>query len=141
MARVLGVKVYTAESPEIGWYPVKLTKEGLQDPLFSGFAPDQQLFNWHYDTFALPNSTQLLASSQKIKHQVFRYGSRAYAFQSHPEMNENLISYWVDIHRKELKQIHPELPQKILTETKIYLRNMEKFGRKIVGKLAEGSSG
>lgn len=137
MARVLGSRIYPAESAEIGWYPVKLTKDGLQDPLFSGFAPDLLLFKWHYDTFDLPKSTHLLASSQKIKHQAFRYGSRAYAFQSHPEMDEDLINFWVDIHRNKLIQIYPELPQKILTETKIYLRNMEKFGRKIIGKLNE----
>ena len=137
IAKVLGKKVYPAKSPEIGWYPVKFTEKASKDPLFAEFSPEQQLFQWHYDTFDLPDKAELLGSSQKTKHQIFRYAQKTYALQYHPEMDENLINQWVNIHRKKLQQIDLKLPQKIFSETTLYLKNVEKFGRVIVGKLAK----
>jgi len=137
MAKAFGEKVYKGEEPEIGWHPIQFTNEGSTDPMFQHLSPETIVFQWHYDTFDLPTSGVLLASSQKYKNQAYRIVKNAYAVQFHPEMDEELINRWVKIHHKKLVQLNPDLPQKILTDTKLYLNRLEKFGKHIIKTLCD----
>jgi GMP synthase (glutamine-hydrolysing) len=137
MAKALGEKVYRGKEPEIGWFPIQFNEAGSADLMFQNFSPEVIVFQWHNDTFDLPDSGVLLASSEKYKNQVFRIKENAYALQFHPEMDEDLIRSWVKIHHKKLVQMNPELPQKILAETKVYLKGLEKFGRHLIKTLCD----
>jgi len=44
------------------------------------------------------------------------------------EVDEELIHSWIKMHRNKLMQMNPELHQKILAETRIYLDSFEKLG-------------
>jgi GMP synthase (glutamine-hydrolysing) len=55
IAKALGAKVFKAPVKEIGWYDISLTKIGSQDPLFSGLPRTFPVFQWHEDTFEIPN--------------------------------------------------------------------------------------
>jgi GMP synthase (glutamine-hydrolysing) len=135
MAKALGEKVHTGKQPEIGWVPIHFTKEGASDFIFKDFAPKVTVFQWHYDTFDLPQNIVRLASSELYPNQSFRVGNNAYALQFHPEVDEELIDSWIKIHRNKLMQMNPELHQKILTDTRIYLDTFEKLGRHIIKSL------
>jgi GMP synthase (glutamine-hydrolysing) len=135
MASALNKKVYRGEEPEIGWFPIQFNEAGSADLMFQNFSPEAIVFQWHNDTFDLPSSGLLQASSAKYSNQVFRIKENAYALQFHPEMDEDLIRSWVKIHHKKLVQMNPELLQKILTETKGYLNGLEKFGRHLIRTL------
>ena len=74
---------------------------------------------------------------KRTEREVFRIKENAYAVQFHPEMNEKLIKSWVIIHHEKLVQLNPDLPQKILTDTKLYLNHLEKFGKHMIETLCD----
>jgi len=104
LARCLGAEIYPGPDKEIGWYHIELTGDGLKDPLMRQLAIHPQVgdfwrrfkvFHWHGDTFDLPAGAVLLASSQRYKHQAFRFGARAYGFQFHIEVTGDMVSEWL----------------------------------------------
>lgn len=103
IAHCLGADVYAGSEKEIGWHHIELTGEGLKDPLMRKLAIHPQVgdfwrkfkvFHWHGDTFDLPPGAMSLASSKLFRHQAFRFGSRAYAFQFHIEVTAEMIHEW-----------------------------------------------
>ncbi len=63
LAKALGAEVRKNKKPEIGWYDVTPTSEGRKDDLISRFDGTEKIFQWHDDTFELPNGAVHLASS------------------------------------------------------------------------------
>ena len=51
-------------------------------------------FQWHHDSFDIPDGGILLASSTACFHQAFRVGESAWGLQFHPEVTEEIISRW-----------------------------------------------
>ncbi len=91
IADVLGARVYPNQYKEIGWFPITLTEEGQQSPLFR-FLPEQfHVFHWHGDTFDLPDGATHIASSAGCRHQAFVYGTRVVGLQFHLEMTPRSI--------------------------------------------------
>jgi GMP synthase-like glutamine amidotransferase len=97
LARALGAKVTKNPVPEVGLLPVELTAAGATDPLFAGWPRQVSVVQWHSDTFALPAGATLLATSPVCRHQAFRYGSRAYGLQFHPEVTADMVAEWADV--------------------------------------------
>jgi len=94
IAKALGAQVYRNKELEIGWEPVWLTAAAEADPLFLGTESPAQFFHWHGETFDLPAGAELLAYSNKTQNQAFRYGSRIYGIQFHPEISAEMIDDW-----------------------------------------------
>lgn len=97
IAESLGAKTTQSPNKEIGVYPVELTKEGEQDPLFKLFSRQFNVMHWHNDMPGIPNDAVLLAHSAGCPRQAFRYGDRVYGLQFHLEMTaeciEGMIAY------------------------------------------------
>jgi GMP synthase (glutamine-hydrolysing) len=72
------------------------------DPLFKGLASPFQVWQTHIDEVALmPTSSQDLkitsiASNSHCKHQALAIGDRCRTVQWHPEMNQAIMSYYID---------------------------------------------
>lgn len=94
LAAALGAQVVSRRWEELGTQTVQLTAEGLADPLFKGFHKQFTTFQWHHDSFDLPDGSVLLASSPACPHQAFRIGANAWGLQFHPEVNEQIIRAW-----------------------------------------------
>lgn len=94
VARSLGAAVPRAPTPELGFHPVRLTPAGRADPVLAPFASAPRVFQWHVDTFDLPEGAVLLAESDGVPHQAFRVGDSAYAIQFHFEATEDGIAAW-----------------------------------------------
>jgi GMP synthase-like glutamine amidotransferase len=97
LARALGAPVTRGQQPEIGLLNVDLTDAGTADPLFVGWPRRAPVVQWHSDTFALPAGATLLATSPACRNQAFRYGSRAYGLQFHPEVTADMVAEWADV--------------------------------------------
>jgi GMP synthase (glutamine-hydrolysing) len=99
LAHVLGARVYAGGTKEIGWDQVTLTDEGMQDPCMRHLAVEgtrqAQVFQWHGDTFDLPQGAVRLASSTVYPNQAFRYGSGVYALQFHIEVTPSIVHGWL----------------------------------------------
>lgn len=98
-AHVLGARVYAGPGKEIGWDKVALTPEGMSDPLMSTLlvpgTSAAEVFQWHGDTFDLPQGAARLASSGLFPNQAFRYGDRVYALQFHIEVTPAIVREWL----------------------------------------------
>jgi GMP synthase (glutamine-hydrolysing) len=93
LARALGAHVYANPVKEIGWFPVQFTSEAQSDPLFQGLRKPETVFQWHSETFDLPQNSVWLASSDTCPHQAFR-SSQAWALQFHLETTPAMIAEW-----------------------------------------------
>ena len=94
IARALGAAVFPNHVQEIGWYPLRLTENGLKEGLFRGLPQDFDVFQWHADTFDLPAGARLLATGETCLNQAFVAGKHMWALQFHPEVNPHMIEQW-----------------------------------------------
>lgn len=104
LAHALGAPIRRHEQPEIGWYDLETTTQGQSDPLLSPLGSRLPIFEWHSRSFAIPHGASHLARTPTCENQAFRYGSGAYGFQFHLEMNQALIERWLNLpqYREEL---------------------------------------
>ncbi len=94
LAKTAGAKVYPNHTKEIGWYDLQLLPAATDDPLFSGLATEQTVFQWHGDTFDLPAGAVHLARGPLCEHQAFRFGPAAWGLQFHLEITAEAVDDW-----------------------------------------------
>ncbi|WP_138754407.1 type 1 glutamine amidotransferase [Paenibacillus sinopodophylli] len=96
IAELLGSPVYKNEHKEIGWHTVNRTSD--EHSWLSGLSESFLSFQWHGDTFDLPNDTRLLAYSDACKVQAFAYEDHVLALQFHlettPACMEEMFANW-----------------------------------------------
>jgi GMP synthase-like glutamine amidotransferase len=95
MARVLGADTWRGEVAEVGWLPVRSEEPDL--------VPEGPWFQWHFDTFDLPQGARLLADTP-AGPQAFSYG-RSLGVQFHPEVTPAIMDDWVRVYRHELEEV------------------------------------
>jgi GMP synthase-like glutamine amidotransferase len=106
LARVLGGRGFRATS-EIGWLPVR-----TRDP---DIVPEGPWFQWHFDSFTVPEGATLIAESD-AGPQAFVAG-RSLGLQFHPEVTVDIMDEWVRAYRHELDAEGVD-PDALLEETK-----------------------
>ena len=74
----------------------------MRDPLYVGLGGRQMVYQWHEDTFAIPDGAVRLATSTKTANQAFRYGQTAYGLQYHIELTPAMLETW--LHEPSLKE-------------------------------------
>ncbi len=94
IAKALGARVYRNSALEIGWEPVFFTDSARINPVFGQIPSPSTFFHWHGETFDLPRGAEWLAWSEKTPHQAYRYGSKVYGLQFHPEVTAEMIEDW-----------------------------------------------
>jgi GMP synthase-like glutamine amidotransferase len=134
IAKALGAKVFRSPAKEIGWYDVSLTRIGSHDSLFSSFPKTFSVFQWHEDTFELPQGSKLITTSPSGPHQAFRYGEKVYGLQFHLEVTEEMIKDWMNTYEGEFEGYETLLfsKMKLLTDTSIEIENYTRRGMKFL---------
>ncbi|MEK6545488.1 MAG: type 1 glutamine amidotransferase [Nitrospinota bacterium] len=90
---------------EIGWYKINLTDAGKKDPVFKGIGESFDVFQWHGDTFGIPENGTLLATAELCTNQALRVGKNTYGLQFHMEVTEDMIYKWIDSYDEELQSL------------------------------------
>ena len=140
LAKALGAKVRKNPEKEIGWYEISPTKKGQKDPLISNFMQEEKIFQWHGDTFELPDGAKLLASSPLCKNQAFRYGENVYGFQFHLEVDTPMIERWLRVPEncKEIENLNGKIdPEQIRVETPDYISRLNELSNSVFGNFIE----
>ena len=122
---------------EIGWYDVEPTAEGRCDPLFRHFAASEKIFQWHGDTFAIPDGAVHLAASSDCRNQAFRYGDNVYGLQFHLEVDAAMIQRWLHapVNRRELDGLHGRIdPEQIAADTPTHIEQSRALGTRLFGE-------
>jgi GMP synthase-like glutamine amidotransferase len=94
LAAALGAGITSGVYVEKGTHSVTLTDAGADDRLFEGIGREFVSFQWHNDSFAIPEEAVRLASSPACPNQAFRVGSRVWGTQFHPEVDERIVREW-----------------------------------------------
>ena len=131
IAKALGAQIRKNPTKEIGWYDISPNDAGLADPLFKHFETTRKVFQWHGDTFDIPEGSVHLASSPTCSNQAFRYGEHVYGFQFHLEVDQGLIHNWLErpAYRQEIENLGGAIsPETIREETAQYIQQANALG-------------
>ena len=129
LARAMGARVWRNPCANIGWSSVWVARDAqaLMD------LPAQlTLFNWHYDTFEIPQGASRTMYGTHCLNKGFVHG-RHWAFQGHLEVTEASVRQWCSDGHDELlsasgpavqseAQILAQLQQRIATLNATALR-------------------
>ncbi|PLX81611.1 MAG: GMP synthase [Desulfuromonas sp.] len=96
LAAALGGTVLSRQRGERGVTSIMKTAAGQDDPLLQDLPQPFLSYQWHNDSFDLPEDAELLAATTACPGQAFRVGPSAYGLQFHPEVNETLVQEWTD---------------------------------------------
>ncbi|MBP1909366.1 type 1 glutamine amidotransferase [Methanolobus bombayensis] len=87
LSEVLGGQVSQNQYREIGWHKVRALDELNKNKQLFHVQDEFAVFQWHGDTFTLPNGCRRLFESEACSEQGFIYGDRVLALQFHPEVD------------------------------------------------------
>jgi GMP synthase-like glutamine amidotransferase len=90
IASSFGARVYACEK-EVGWSPVTWI-----EPV-PGISQETMVFQWHGESFDLPQGARLLCRGERVENQAFYRGS-AWGVQFHIEVTGEMIRNWTASH-------------------------------------------
>jgi GMP synthase-like glutamine amidotransferase len=108
LARAYGAENLIGTSPEFGWHKIELRDEAAEDPVFSSLPRQFTSFQWHDDTFTLPEGAVHLATNDATRHQAVRIGRAAYGFQFHFEADQALVRQWNETFSDTISRNQPD---------------------------------
>lgn len=130
IAKAKGAAVKKNPVKEIGWFTISLDKDVLPDPLFQGFPEEFDVFQWHGDTFEIPDDAIRLAGSALCSNQAFRLAGNVYGLQFHIEVTDEMVHQWLDAYKDEIVSLKGFVDsRKIASDTKLKFENYRKQAR------------
>ncbi|HSP53750.1 MAG TPA: glutamine amidotransferase [Cryobacterium sp.] len=135
MASALGSRVYRGPTNEIGYRSVEPTEAGADSPLrhVSGVP----VFQWHSDTFDLPDGVTRLAGSAQYGNEAFAIDNWALAVQFHPEVTEEMHEVWLAASEAEVTAEGFD-PGDLRRDRERYSRGMQEASRAMFSEWLDG---
>jgi|Deesub1362A_J573_1020465.scaffolds.fasta_scaffold00359_11 GMP synthase-like glutamine amidotransferase len=124
IANAVGSDVYPYKT-ELGWYDVK--KVGNHE-LFDPLPSKMKVFQWHNDTFDLPEGAKLVYAGEEVKNQAFVIGNLV-GIQFHIEVTPEIVEVWVNSE----KSLSNEDRERILSQKDVYAE-LEKSCRELTNR-------
>ncbi len=90
-------------------------------------------FQWHMDTFTLPDDAVLLATGDQVEHQAYRVGERTWGVQFHFEIDRSEMQLWLHEFGAEadLMEVWGKTNEQVLAESDRFQADHERRGRAI----------
>jgi GMP synthase-like glutamine amidotransferase len=97
------------------------------------------VFQWHQDTFELPDGAELLAAGDRVPLQAYRVGDRAWGIQFHFEIDGPEMELWLDEFSREadLASTWGKSTDQVRAEAATYLAAHEAKGTETFRRFAE----
>ncbi|MDX8436920.1 type 1 glutamine amidotransferase [Mesorhizobium abyssinicae] len=108
LARAFGGENQIGGATEFGWHQVSLTPAAKADPVLAALPENFPIFEWHDDTFVLPQNAVRLAGSAVAENQAFRLGRAVYGFQFHFEADTPMVRDWSTSFASLIAERHPD---------------------------------
>jgi GMP synthase (glutamine-hydrolysing) len=143
LAWALDAQVGEGPVREIGFEPIRPTREAARDPLFSHFEDGDVAFQWHGDAFDLPAGATLLATGDSVRNQAFRIGDLAWGTQFHLEVNGAELDFWLNEFAKEgdLRSDWGKTEEEVRREADRYMADHEVRGREVFDRFTRIAAG
>lgn len=107
IARAFGGSNQIGGASEFGWQQVELTEAAARDAVLGALPTRFPIFQWHDDTFTLPERAQHLARNGIAENQAFRVGRAVYGIQFHFEADLSLVREWNGAFSDAIAERHP----------------------------------
>lgn len=127
IAKATGAFVKKGTKKEIGWYKLNLTQGGKEDKAFGRLPEEITVFQWHGDTFDIPQGAKHLAGSELFPNQAYRVSNNIYGLQFHLEVTEKTINKWIAEYQDELAALDYINADQIIKDTSHYIDNLSKY--------------
>lgn len=108
LARAAGGASYRADRAEIGWCTVDLDPLAESDALLGGLPRTLSVFQYHDDTFELPDGATVLGRNGDLL-QAYRLGANAWGLQFHLEVNPGQVYGWLGTYGAEMRDAGVDL--------------------------------
>ncbi|WP_165672708.1 type 1 glutamine amidotransferase [Metapseudomonas otitidis] len=117
LARALGAAVHRMPYTEIGWQPLEQRTGAQGSPWTAHLPAEFPVYQWHSDTFDLPEGARWLFDSPWCPNQGFSWGDKILALQGHPEMTEDLVRLWLTDWAHLLDETQPsQQPRQVMLD-------------------------
>jgi GMP synthase-like glutamine amidotransferase len=139
LARALDRPAPAAPVKEVGFEAVHPTPAAAGDPLLSHYSEGDLVFQWHQDTFELPEGAELLATGDAVALQAYRVGDVTWGVQWHFEIDRGEIETWLDAFSAEadLLSTWGKTPEAVRAEADARLADHEAKGIETFRRFAE----
>jgi GMP synthase-like glutamine amidotransferase len=139
LARALDRPVPLAPVREVGFERVHPTPAAADDALVSHYAEGDLVFQWHQDTFELPDGAELLATGDAVALQAYRVGDVTWGIQWHFEIDRAEIDTWLDVFSAEADLLSEwgKTPEAVRAEADALLAGHEAKGAETFRRFAE----
>ena len=117
IGEALGAKTESSPSKEIGVFPITLTPEGLQDPLFHSLPTTFSAIHWHNDMPGETRESITLAFSEGCPRQIIWYAPGVYGIQCHFEITKNGIKDLINACPDDLSpSLFTQTPKELISQ-------------------------
>jgi len=103
LSKAMGGIVSRNNVMEIGTYDLQLSENGLNSPLFKNMPRTFKVFQWHGETFSIPDGGSNLGSTSTCTHQALQVGN-AFGLQFHVEFTHEIIKRLLQEHYVEVTE-------------------------------------
>jgi len=135
LAKAAGGEIIPSPVRELGWYRLHPTFFAIDDPLFGEMLDTGlDVFQWHGETFTLPETATLLATNPDVIHQAFKLNARQYGIQFHAEITEPLIHEWIEHGTSESAYLGDDGIKTLLEKTPKSLPAARSFCRHMINQ-------
>jgi len=94
ISKALGSDVSAADYMEAGWHTIKADTSKLVDSHALNLDDSFEVFEWHEDTFSIPDGAIPLFTGRNIENQGYLF-NKVLAMQFHLEMTEHMVHQWL----------------------------------------------
>lgn len=129
IGEALGAKYEHSPEKEIGFFPVTLTREGLQNNKFSHFGHNLEVGHWHNDMPGITANSKVMAYSEGCPKQIVEYSPLVYGFQCHMEFTPELMALLIKHSEDELK--HSSLHKYVQQPATLLNNKYEEMNQKL----------
>jgi GMP synthase-like glutamine amidotransferase len=120
LARAFGATNHIGTASEFGWHKVDLTEAAKADAVLGLLPASFPIFQWHDDTFSLPERATHLARNTTAENQAFRIGRATYGIQFHFEADRRLVRQWNQDFAGSIGQWYPDWPARFENEEAVH---------------------
>ena len=140
LARVLGATVRPNPEGwhEIGYHPVAATPAGQPD-----FGDLDHVYQWHGEGFELPQCCDLMATgvTGHFPNQAYRYGSKVYGIQFHPECTRDIIESWMSGASEKLNERGAQQAEEQIAGACAYDAQIEAWAQRFLATWLDAEAG
>lgn len=142
ICHALGGRVTASPSREIGWRPIRLDDSGPGAHWFGPPGREVTVFQWHGESFSIPDGATRIASGGDCANQAFAIGPHL-AMQFHVEMTVELIRLWSSEWREifdpgRRRQTAIQSPDEMLAQIDAHLGPMRVLAERLYGHWLRG---